>query len=86
MRTFLSLTSVAGISAPVGTGLHTFAARHASRRAHRVVEVEHNFLAVPAAGHANDVIDLHFATGADAKVALDAGIEIDRHRRMAAVG
>ena len=39
-----------------------------------------------AAGHADHVVDLHLAAGADAEIALDAGVEIDRHRRMAAVG
>ena len=39
-----------------------------------------------AAGHADHVVDLHFAAGADAEIALDAGVEIDRHRGMAAVG
>ena len=39
-----------------------------------------------AAGHADHVVDLHLAAGADAQIALDAGVEIDRHRRMAAVG
>ena len=38
-----------------------------------------------AAGHADDVVDLHFAAGADAEIALDAGVEIDRHRYVAAV-
>src|SRR3954451_8681920 len=67
-------------------GLHAFAASDAGRRTHRIVEVEYDLLAVAAPGHADDVVDLHFAAGADAEIALDAGIEIDRHRRMAAVG
>ena len=67
-------------------GLHAFAAGDAGRVAHRVVEVEHDLFAVAAAGHADDVVDLHFAAGADAQIALDAGVEIDRHGRMAAVG
>ncbi len=67
-------------------GLHAFAAGDAGRVAHRVVEVEHDLLAVAAAGHADDVVDLHFAAGAHAEIALDAGVEIDRHGRMAAVG
>src|SRR6476661_10309285 len=67
-------------------GLHAFAAGDAGRRTHRIVEVEYDLLAVAAAGHADDVIDLHFAAGADTEIALDAGVEIDRHRRMTAVG
>src|SRR5262249_1509383 len=69
-----------------GAGLHAFAAGDAGRLSHWVVEVEHDFFAVAAAGHADHVVDLHLATGADAEIALDAGVEIDRHRRMAAVG
>ncbi len=38
------------------------------------------------AGHADHVVDLHLTAGAHAEIALDAGVEIDRHRRMAAVG
>ena len=53
--------------------------------AHRVVEIEHDLFVVAAARHADHVVGLHFAAGADAEVALDAGVEIDRHRRMAAV-
>src|SRR5580692_7764520 len=67
-------------------GLHAFAAGDAGRGAHRVVEVEHDLLEMAAAGHADDVVDLDLAAGADAEIALDAGVEIDRHRHMAAVG
>ena len=67
-------------------GLHAFAAGDAGRIAHRVVEVEHDLFKMAAAGHADDVVDLHFAAGADAEIALNAGVEIDRHGRMAAVG
>ena len=66
-------------------GLHAFAAGDAGRSAHRIVEVEHDLFAVAAAGHADHVVDLHFAAGADAESALDAGVEIDRHRHVAAV-
>jgi hypothetical protein len=65
--------------------LHAFTASDAGRRAHRIVEVEHDLFAVAAAGHADDVVDLHLAAGTDAKIALDASIEINRHGRMAAV-
>ena len=37
------------------------------------------------AGHANDVVNLNFAAGADTEIALDAGIEIDCHRHVATV-
>src|SRR5205085_3291373 len=67
-------------------GLHAFAAGDASRAAHRVVEIEHDLLAVTAPGHADNVIDLDLAAGAYAQIAVDAGVELHRHRRMAAVG
>ena len=67
-------------------GLHAFAAGDAGRFPHRVVEVEHDLGAVIAIGHADDVVDLHLAAGAHAQAALDAGIEIDAHRRMAGIG
>src|SRR5262249_36940935 len=66
--------------------LHAFAAGDAGRLPHRVVETEHDLFAIAAAGHADDVVDLHFAASAHAEIALDAGVEIDRHRRVAAVG
>src|SRR6266571_3633542 len=65
-----------------GTGLHAFATSDASRSAHRIVKVEHDFLAVTATGHADHIVDLDFAAGAHTQVAMDAGIEIDRHRWM----
>jgi hypothetical protein len=36
--------------------------------------------------HADHVVDLHLATGADAEIALDAGVEVHRHGGMATVG
>ena len=67
-------------------GLHAFAAGDAGRVAHRIVEIEHDLLEMAAAGHADHVVDLDLAAGADAEIALDAGVEIDRHRDMATVG
>src|SRR5262249_17107259 len=46
------------------------------RLAHGVVEVEHDLFAVAAAGHADHVVDLHLAAGADAEIALDAGVRL----------
>src|SRR6185312_4867480 len=66
-------------------GLHAFAAGDAGRLSHRIVEIEHDLLGVAAAGHADDIVDLHFAAGADAEIALDAGVEIDAHRRVRGV-
>src|SRR6185437_7350727 len=70
---------------PGRAGLHAFAAGDAGRSAHRVVEIEHDLLEMAAAGHADDVVDLDLAAGANAEIALDAGIEVDRHRNVAAV-
>ena len=67
-------------------GLHAFAAGDAGAVAHRVVEIEDDLLVVAARRHADHVVDLDFAAGADAEIALDAGVELHRHRRMAAVG
>ena len=66
-------------------GLHAFAAGDAGRFPHRIVEVEHDLGIVVAIGHADHVIDLDLAAGAHAQAALDAGIEIDAHGRMAGV-
>ncbi len=41
---------------------------------------------IAARRHADHVVDLDLAAGADAEIALDAGVELHRHRRMAAVG
>src|SRR5579883_2405136 len=69
-----------------GAGLHAFAAGDASARTHGIVEIEDDLLAMPAPSHADDIIDLHLAAGADAEIALDTGVEIDRHRGMADIG
>ncbi len=65
--------------------LHAFTAGDAGRLAHRVVKVEHDLLVVAAEGHADDIVDLHFAAGTDAEIAVDAGVEVHRHRDVAAV-
>src|ERR1700722_6192310 len=70
---------------PGRTRLHALATGDTGRSAHRIVEIEHDLLGVAAAGHADDAVDLHFATGANTQIALNAGVEIDRHRHMAAV-
>src|SRR5690606_38725419 len=67
---------------PGRAGLHALAARHTGGVAHGVVEVEHE-LRVPAPeGIPDDVVHLLFAAGADAPLALDAGVEMHRDRRM----
>ena len=67
-------------------GLDAFAAGNASAVAHRIVEIENDLGVGIARRHADHVIDLDLAAGADAEIAFDAGVEPDRHRRMAAVG
>ena len=66
-------------------GLHAFAAGDAGRFPHRIVEIEHDLGIVVAIGHADHVVDLDLAAGAHAQAALDAGIEIDAHGRMAGI-
>ena len=62
--------------------LHAFAAGDARRRAHRVVEVEHDLRVAAAERVADDVVDLLLAARAHAARALDAGVEVHRHRRV----
>src|SRR5579872_676927 len=66
-------------------GLHALAAGDAGRGAHRVVEIEHDLFVMAARRHADHIVDLDLAAGADTEVALDAGVELHRHRRVAAV-
>ena len=40
---------------------------------------------MPTTCHANHVINLNFATGADAQTALNASIQIHAHRNMAVI-
>src|SRR5512132_3450475 len=68
------------------TRLHAFTARHARGCAHRVVEVEHDFRVRGAKRVPDHVVDLLLATRAHAARALDAGIEVDGHRRVRQVG
>ncbi len=63
-------------------GLDALAAGDAGGIAHRVVEVEHDLLEMAAAGHADDVVDLNFTAGADAEIAVDAGVELHGHGRV----
>ena len=67
-------------------GLHAFAAGDAGRLPHGIVEIEHRPGADAAERHADHVIDLHLAAGADAEPAIDAGIEIDGHGGMGEIG
>ena len=51
---------------PGRAGLHAFAAGHAGRASHRVVEVEHRLGGGIAVCHADHVVDLHLTACADA--------------------
>ena len=62
------------------TRLHALAARDARTRPHRVVEVEDDLRVLAAPGVADHVVDLLFAAGTHAAAALDAGVEVHRHR------
>jgi hypothetical protein len=62
--------------------LHAFAARNTGGFAHRVVEVEDDLGVAAAEGVADDVVHLLLAAGAHAARALDAGIQVHRHRRV----
>ena len=66
-------------------GLNTLATGDTSGLTHGVVEVEGDLGIVPPARQADDVVDLHFAAGADAEVTLDAGVEVDAHGNVAVV-
>src|SRR5207249_769991 len=63
-------------------GLYAFAAGHARALPHRVAQVEHDLGMMAAERIADDVVDLHFAAGAHAARALDAGVEINRNGRV----
>ena len=67
-------------------GLHALAAGDAGARPHRVVHVEHDLRADVAVRHADHVVDLDLAAGAHAEIAVDAGVQVHRHRGVAEVG
>ncbi len=71
---------------PGRAGLNALATAHARAVTHRVIEVEDDLGVMTSLGHADDVIDLNLPAGPDTKVAVDAGIQIDGHRRMAHIG
>src|SRR5439155_571296 len=61
-------------------GLDALAAGDAGGIAHRIVEVEDDLRVVAAERVSDHVVHLHFAAGADAALALDAGIQVHGHR------
>src|SRR5579862_141137 len=67
------------------TRLHALPACHTGGAAHRIIEVKHHLRSVRAIRHADDIVHLNFTTRANAQVALDTGVEIDAHGRMARV-
>ena len=68
-----------------GAGLHAFAAGDAGAHPHGVVEIKDDLGFRAAPGHADDVVHLNLAASADAKGAMDAGVQVDRHGGMAGV-
>ena len=70
---------------PRRAGLHAFAAGHTGRCTHRIVDIKNRIGIMPTPGHANHIVDLHLAAGADAEVALDASIKVHTHCHMAVV-
>ena len=66
-------------------GLHALSAGDAGRRTHGVAHVEDDRRVRTASGHADHVVHLNLAAGADAQGAVDAGVQVDRHRRVAVV-
>ena len=66
-------------------GLNAFPAGHTGAVTHRVGEIEGRVSVMATTGHADHVVDLHFAAGADAETALDAGIQVDAHGDVAVV-
>ncbi|TMQ75166.1 hypothetical protein ACCUM_1917 [Candidatus Accumulibacter phosphatis] len=67
-------------------GLHAFAAADTARSAHRVVEIENDPRRCAATSHADHVVCLDVAASLQTELAVDAGIELHAHRRVAAVG
>jgi hypothetical protein len=65
--------------------LHAFTAGDATRRAHGITLIKDDRRMLTAPGHADDIVNLLLATGARAAPALNAGIEVDCHRRMGEV-
>jgi hypothetical protein len=75
-----------GLSAPVGQACtHSPQATQLLAR-HGVVEVEDDLAVGAAQRVADHVVDLLFAAGAHAAVALDAGVQVHRHGGVAQVG
>ncbi len=82
----LQRNAARGRECPGRAGLHALTARDTGAGAHGIVEVEHDLRMVAAPGVADDVVHLQLAAGAHATGALDAGVEVDRHRGMGEIG
>ena len=67
-------------------GLHAFPAGDAGAHAHRIIEVEDDLRMRAAEGVADHIVDLFFAAGPYAAVALDAGVEIHRDGGVRQIG
>ena len=63
-----------------GAGLHTFAASNTAAVAHWIVQIKDDFTVRAAHSVADDIVHLFFAASTHAAIALDASIQIHRHR------
>ena len=62
--------------------LDAFAASDAGAFAHRVVKIENDLCIVTPVSEPDDIVDLYFAAGSDAEVAMYASIQIHVHCDM----
>ena len=75
-----------GHQRPGRASLHALAAGHTAAVTHGISQVKHNRAVAAAQGVTDHVVDLLLTAGANATVALDAGVQVDRHGRVRQVG
>ena len=69
-----------------GASLHTFATRHATAAAHVILQIKHNLTVRTAMRIAYDIVHLLFTTCSHTTIALNTGIQVDRHGWMRNIG
>ena len=82
---FLRAHQGLGIERPRRAGLHALTAGHTTALAHGIGHVKHDARVGTTPLHANHLVDLLLAAGPHAAVALNAGIQVHRHRRVGQV-